>query len=323
MRAPLRGRSGLERTSPRRRKRVQDLRSAAIPVDGSPALSGSPLKRSRECQGTPRTELHSVHLCRRPCSIGTYSHALCLMLPRGLISAERERQGPDVKVLVVGGGGREHSLAWKAARSPRVRPRVRRPRQRGHRAGSGRSRTWRWPPATSRGLRRIRPGRGRRPHHRRSRGAAGRRYRGSLRGGGTAHLRSPVVERACKARSLQGFLPRSSSRASRNTRRRQPDLRRSGRRRSTTSAPEALPSSSRRTAWRAAKGVVIAHNRRRRRLRGRHRHARRRSHSEKQGRRVVVEDYLEGEEASFIAIVGAGQSPAARPQPGSQGDRRG
>ena len=27
----------------------------------------------------------------------------------------------DIKVLIVGGGGREHALAWKCAQSPRVR----------------------------------------------------------------------------------------------------------------------------------------------------------------------------------------------------------
>ncbi|SUG40169.1 phosphoribosylamine--glycine ligase [Salmonella enterica subsp. arizonae] len=31
-----------------------------------------------------------------------------------------------MKVLVIGNGGREHALAWKAAQSPKVKNRVRR-----------------------------------------------------------------------------------------------------------------------------------------------------------------------------------------------------
>ena len=54
-----------------------------------------------------------------------------------------------MKVLIVGGGGREHALAWKCAQSPRVRAGVRRARQRRHGARAEGAATSTSPPTTS------------------------------------------------------------------------------------------------------------------------------------------------------------------------------
>ena len=73
-----------------------------------------------------------------------------------------------MKVLIVGGGGREHALAWKCAQSRARRASVRRARQRGHGArAQGAQRRHRR--RRYRGPARVRGARGHRPHHRRAR----------------------------------------------------------------------------------------------------------------------------------------------------------
>ena len=55
-----------------------------------------------------------------------------------------------MKVMIVGGGGREHALAWKCAQSPRVERVYRRAGQRGHGARAEGAATSTSPPGTSR-----------------------------------------------------------------------------------------------------------------------------------------------------------------------------
>ncbi len=100
-----------------------------------------------------------------------------------------------MKVLIVGGGGREHALAWKCAQSPRVRQVF---------VAPGNAGTALEPKVSNvdiaaddiDGLLDIRRARGHRTHHRRTRGAAGRRHRRSLRRGGARLLRALARGRA-------------------------------------------------------------------------------------------------------------------------------
>ena len=52
-------------------------------------------------------------------------------------SSRNETAGGAMKMLVIGGGGREHALAWRLAQSPRVQTRLCRARQRRHGASTG------------------------------------------------------------------------------------------------------------------------------------------------------------------------------------------
>jgi hypothetical protein len=84
-----------------------------------------------------------------------------------------------MNVLVLGGGGREHALAWKLAQSPRVARVFVAPGNAGTALEPGIDNVG-LDPMDFAALVELRPARGRRPDRRRSRGAAGRRRGRSL-----------------------------------------------------------------------------------------------------------------------------------------------
>ena len=107
-----------------------------------------------------------------------------------------------MKVLIVGGGGREHALAWKCAASPRVAEVLVAPGN----AGTAREPKVRNVPVAGDRHRRPHPAcarRGRRAHHRRAGSAAGRRPGRCLRARWPALLRTAAGSGA--ARGLQGI----------------------------------------------------------------------------------------------------------------------
>ena len=201
-----------------------------------------------------------------------------------------------MNVLVIGGGGREHALAWKLAQSPRVARVFVAPGNGGTRARASsptcRSPTSpRWSRSRSRegvALTVVGP-----------EGAACRGHRRRLPRGGPAHLRAHARRGA--ARELQGLRqglhapPRHSHRA----------------RRETFTEPAAAhayvaargaPIVVKADGLAAGKGVVVATTLPRRRMRpsitmlvG--------QRDGRAGARVVIEDFLDGEEASFIVMV--------------------
>ena len=119
-----------------------------------------------------------------------------------------------MNVLVIGGGGREHALAWKVAQSPRVAKVFVAP---GNAGTAARARRRQRPDRRDPDARRVRAARGRRADGRRSRGAARRRHRRRVPRRRPADLRTDARRRA--ARELEGFrqgvhgAPRHSHRA--------------------------------------------------------------------------------------------------------------
>ena len=117
------------------------------------------------------------------------------------------------RILIVGGGGREHALAWKLAGEPGVNEVVVAPGQRGHRRGAAGRAAWTSPRSTS-ARSSTWPARRRRARRRRAGGAAGGRpgRRASIEAADRGLRGDPA---AAAIEMVQGVLPRGRRRGRR------------------------------------------------------------------------------------------------------------
>ena len=222
------------------------------------------------------------------------------------VRQDHARLGTRVNVLVIGGGGREHALAWKLAQSPRVAKVYRRAGQRRHRARARARQRRRSPPSRDLvafareqkiALTVVGPeGAARRRHRRRlprrralrssadaGRGAA-RELEGLRQGvhGAPRHPDGAATRTFTDAAAAHAYVDRAG-RADRRQGRR--PRRRQGRRRRDDAWPRRTPRSTR--CWSATRWATA-------------------------GARVVIEEFLDGEEASFIVMADGTQRAAAR-----------
>ena len=220
-----------------------------------------------------------------------------------------------MKVLIVGGGGREHALAWKCAPSARVSEVLVAPGNAGT-AAEPKVRNVDVAADDIAGLVALARTRARRPHHRRARSAAGRRHRRCL------HRRRPEVLRTATrrraARRLEGLHQGVSCAGTAFRRRATATFTRETSIRHYVRAPA---HADRRQGERARRRQGRGH---RRRTAEAHRSRRRTMFAGQfgdAGREVVIEEFLPGEEASFIVMADGDAHPAAGDLAGSQAPR--
>ena len=223
-----------------------------------------------------------------------------------------------MKVLVVGGGGREHALAWKCAQSPRVDRGAGRARQRRHGTRAEACATSTSPPTTSRASSALAAGRAAST----SPSSAPRR-RSSLGVVDAFEARRPALLRAARrrraARGLQGLhegVPAPP---------RHPDRRPTPRSPATTSTPtgcvaQRTPIVVKADGLAAGKGVVIVRQRRR----GGRNAPRRcsRGSSAPPATQVVIEEFLRRRGSELHRDGRRRSRAAARDLAGPQAPRR-
>ncbi len=219
-----------------------------------------------------------------------------------------------MKLLVIGSGGREHALAWKLARSPRISRVFVAPGNAGTAREDGLANV---AAASIPELIELREAGSDRVHRGRPGGAACRRHRGRVPGGGAEDLRPGPGRRP--SRELQGIrqelhaAPRhTDARLTRRSARPRPAHEYMDR--------QGAPIVIKADGLAAGKGVVVA-------MSAAEAHAAvDRMLTEKKmgaaGARVVIEEFLEGEEASFIVLADGRHALRARDQPGPQAAAR-